>query len=53
MEPAGGEYYRLKTMFRGDGECLEGNQAGSRVHNGSAFMDKEQNVSGQFWKLVK
>ena len=44
-------YYRLKTMFRGDGECLEGNQAGSDYHNGAAFMDKCQNVSGQMWKF--
>ena len=44
-------YYRLKTMFRGDGECLEGNQATSKVHGGNAFMDKCQNVSGQLWKF--
>ena len=46
-------YYRLKTQFRGDGECLEGNEAQSTVHGGAAFMDKCQNVSGQLWKLVK
>ena len=45
-------YYRLTTMFRGDGESLEGNRADSPVHNGAAFMDKRQNVSGQLWKLV-
>ncbi|MEO0769142.1 MAG: carbohydrate-binding protein, partial [Cyanobacteria bacterium J06649_4] len=46
-EPAGNGFYRLKTRFRGDNECLEGN-------NGSAgaFMDKCQNVSGQFWEVV-
>ncbi|MCA9682844.1 MAG: AbfB domain-containing protein [Myxococcales bacterium] len=42
-------WYRLKTQFRGAGECLEGNQAGSPVHQGAAFMDKKQNVSGQLW----
>lgn len=47
----GNGYYRLKTMFRGEGECLEGNQASSKVHNGAAFMDKCQNVSGQMWKF--
>ncbi|MGB1241360.1 MAG: RICIN domain-containing protein [Chitinophagales bacterium] len=43
--------YRLKTMFRGEGECLECNQAGSEYHGGNAFMDKCQNVSGQLWKI--
>lgn len=47
----GDGYYRLKTMFRGEGECLEGNQAASKVHNGAAFMDKCQNVTGQMWKF--
>ncbi len=44
-------YYRLKTQFRGEGECLEGNQSTSPVHGGGAFMDKCQNVSGQLWKI--
>lgn len=47
-----GGWYRLKTMFRGDGECLEGNDAGSPVHSGAAFMDTCQNVSGQLWRFV-
>jgi hypothetical protein len=51
-EPGTPGAYRLKTQFRGDGECLEGNQAGSPVHDGAAFMDKCQNVSGQLWNLV-
>lgn len=46
-------WYRLQNLFRGEGECLEGNQAASDVHSGAAFMDKCQNVSGQSWKLVK
>jgi len=45
-------YYRLKTVLRGDAECLEGNEAGSTVRNGSAFMDKVKNVSGQYWKIT-
>lgn len=45
-------WYRLKTMFRGEGESLEGNQASSKVHGGAAFMDKQQNVTGQLWKFV-
>ena len=53
VEDAGNGYYRLKTKFRGDGECLEGNQAGSNVKGGAAFMDKCQNVSGQLWKFEK
>ena len=43
-------WYRLKTMFRGDGECLEGNQKAGD-YGGVAFMDKCQNVSGQLWKI--
>ena len=52
VEDAGSGWYRLKTQFRGDAECLEGNQASSPAHNGAAFMDKCQNVSGQLWKFV-
>ncbi len=44
-------WYHLKTQFRGDGECLEGNQAGSRTQGGVAFMDKCKNVTGQLWKI--
>ncbi|MEZ4886008.1 MAG: RICIN domain-containing protein [Chitinophagales bacterium] len=44
-------WYRLKTQFQGEGKCLEGNQAGSKVHGGAAFMDDCQNVSGQLWKI--
>ena len=44
-------WYRLKTQFRGEGECLEGNQAGSNVKSGAAFMDKCQDVTGQLWKF--
>ncbi len=44
--------YRLYTKFRGEKECLEGNQASSKVKSGAAFMDKKQNVSGQIWKIV-
>jgi hypothetical protein len=46
-----GNAYRLKTQFRGDGECLEGNQSTSQAHGGNAFMDKCQNVTGQLWVL--
>ncbi len=45
-------HYRLKTQFRGSGECLEGNKMdGSK--GGTAFMDKCQNVSGQLWKFER
>lgn len=43
--------YHLKTQFRGDGECLEGNQAASSAHSGAAFMATCQNVSGQIWNI--
>jgi hypothetical protein len=45
-------WFRLKTQFRGEGECLEGNQGSSPVHGGAAFMDSCQGVSGQLWKFV-
>ncbi|MCC6461469.1 MAG: carbohydrate binding domain-containing protein [Saprospiraceae bacterium] len=44
-------WYRLKTQFRGDGECLEGNQSAGTAKGGAAFMDKCQNVSGQLWRF--
>ena len=50
--PVAGRWYRLQTVFRGAGECLEGNQSSSPVHGGAAFMDRCQNVSGQLWRLV-
>ena len=49
IEP--GAWYRLKTMFRGEGESLEGNQASSSYKGGAAFMDKNQNVTGQYWRF--
>jgi hypothetical protein len=45
--PVAGRWYKLHTVFRGQNECLEGNQAGSPTHAGAAFMDRCQNVSGQ------
>ena len=44
-----GVYVKLKTMFQGDYKCLEGNEAGSEVHGGNAFMDDCQDASGQIW----
>ncbi len=49
--PVAGRWYKLQTVFRGAGECLEGNQSSSPVHGGSAFMDRCQNVSGQSWSF--
>lgn len=51
FEPANDGWYRMKTMFRGEENCLEGNQAASPVHSGAAFMDRCQDVSGQLWKF--
>ena len=45
-------WYRLKTQFQGDKKCLEGNEAGSPVKGGAAFMDDCKGVSGQLWQLV-
>ena len=46
-------FYRLKTQFRGEGECLEGNRVNGSAKAGAAFMDSCQNVSGQLWKFEK
>ncbi len=43
--------YRFKTMWRGDGECLESNGAASAYQGGNAFMDTCQDVSGQLWSI--
>lgn len=52
--PAGGNYYRLKTLFQEPyNKCLEGNKlAPSSTLGGAAFMDTCQNVSGQLWKIT-
>ncbi|GAB3996802.1 hypothetical protein GCM10028807_40310 [Spirosoma daeguense] len=50
-EPGKQGYYRLKTMDRGENECLEGNQKSSNVKDGVAFMMPCKNVTGQLWKL--
>ena len=44
-------WYRLKTEFRGEGECLEGNHAPSDKHGGAPFMDKLRvpDVDSQLW----
>lgn len=53
FEPAGGEWFRLKTVFQGNDKCLEGNRFDpSSTLGGAAFMDNCQNVSGQLWKFV-
>ena len=45
--------YKMKTVFQGDGKCLEGNRfAATSTLRGAAFMDNCQNVSGQLWKIV-
>ena len=44
--------YRLKTEFQGENKCLEGNEAGSPVHGGNAFMDDCKIVTGQLWRFV-
>jgi len=45
--------FRLKNVFRGDGECLEGNKINGTSKGGFNFMDKCQNVTGRLWKLEK
>ena len=51
--PQSNGYYKMKTVFQGDGKCLEGNRfAATSTLRGAAFMDNCQNVSGQLWKIV-
>ena len=46
-------YFHLKTLFRGDNECLEGNQfLAENTAGGAAFMSPCSGQSGMFWKLV-
>ncbi|MEP1585473.1 MAG: RICIN domain-containing protein [Tateyamaria sp.] len=54
FEPAGGGYYRMKTMFQESaGKCFEGNSRTSGATlAGAAFMDDCQNVSGQLWRII-
>lgn len=47
-----GGTYRLKTQFRDENECLEGNKVGGSVRKGNSFMDQCQFVTGQMWKVV-
>jgi hypothetical protein len=48
------EYYKLKTVFRGQDECLEGNRIdGESVLAGAAFQDTCQDVDGQAWSFTK
>ncbi len=53
IEDAGKGFVRLKTQFRGDGECLEGNQVKGLEKAGGAFMNRCSNVTGQLWTLEK
>ena len=53
-DPYVGKKFRLKTQFRGDGECLESNSTKYvDLHSGASFMDKVQNVTGEFWMIEK
>ncbi|WP_323771521.1 RICIN domain-containing protein [Antarctobacter sp.] len=52
IQSQGNGWYRLKTIFQGEGKCLEGNRyAPESTLGGAAFMDNCQNVSGQLWKI--
>jgi hypothetical protein len=49
----GDHLYRLRTMLHGNNFSLEGNKPDNKsVYSGNAFMDKTQNVTGQYWRLV-
>ncbi len=48
----GNHIYRLRTKAGANSLSLEGNKPGSSSNGGNAFMDNDQNVSGQMWRLV-
>ncbi|MFD6715303.1 RICIN domain-containing protein [Micromonospora chalcea] len=52
--PSAGGYYKLKTVFRGENECLEGNRVdGNSTLAGAAFQNTCQDVDGQAWSFTK
>lgn len=52
--PSAGGYYKLKTVFRGEDECLEGNRVdGNSTLAGAAFQNTCQDVDGQAWSFTK
>ncbi|MET7879485.1 RICIN domain-containing protein [Micromonospora sp. DT68] len=47
-------YYKLKTVFRGEDECLEGNRVdGNSTLAGAAFQNTCKDVDGQAWSFTK
>jgi hypothetical protein len=55
FERQSGGYVLLKTLFQGDGKCLEGNRfAPDSTLGGAAFMAPcDRPATGQLWKLEK
>ncbi len=54
LPAAASGYYKLKTVFRGENECLEGNRIdGNSTLAGAAFQDTCQDVDGQAWSFTK
>lgn len=52
LEPAEQEgYFRLKTRFRGEDECLDGNSVGESLHYGAAFMNQCNDKNSQLWQV--
>lgn len=48
----GNHIYRLRTKAGANNLSLEGNKPGGSSNGGNAFMNKDQNVTGQMWRLV-
>lgn len=45
-------YYRLQNQAGGSDACLEGNRVADGAYlGGGAFLDRCNNVSGQFWRV--
>ena len=47
-----GEFFYLKTLFRGDDECLEGNKFSEQSTLGGAAFMSDCGASGQHFRLV-
>ena len=48
--PAG--FFKLTTQAHNGKQCLEGNESGSKVMNGTAFMMNCSAATGQQWKVT-
>ena len=51
QSPSAKFYYKLSTQFRGTGMPMDVFNGGA--HDNQARLDRDQNVSGQYWRFVR